>query len=43
MIRQALELDKKPHAVVATPGRMADHLRSTNTVKLNRIKYLVWL
>lgn len=41
MVAQALELDHKPHIIIATPGRLADHIRSTATVKLNRIRYLV--
>jgi len=30
MMPQALELSQRPHIVVATPGRFADHLRSSN-------------
>ena len=26
MLKQALELQKKPHVIVATPGRMHDHM-----------------
>ncbi|KAI6119400.1 P-loop containing nucleoside triphosphate hydrolase protein [Pisolithus croceorrhizus] len=35
MMSQALELDTRPHVVVATPGRIVDHLKSS------RIKFLV--
>ncbi|KAI8855198.1 P-loop containing nucleoside triphosphate hydrolase protein [Chytridium lagenaria] len=28
MIAQALEMSKRPHVIVATPGRLADHIRS---------------
>lgn len=39
---QALELDARPHIVIATPGRMVDHLRSSSGQwSLSRIKYLV--
>ncbi|XP_026549709.1 probable ATP-dependent RNA helicase DDX49, partial [Notechis scutatus] len=41
MVSQALELSRKPHVVVATPGRLADHLRSSNTFSLRSIKFLV--
>ena len=41
MMTQSLALAKRPHVVVATPGRCADHLNSTDTFSLRRIKYLV--
>ena len=41
MMKQALVLAEKPHVVIATPGRLADHLKSTDTVHLKRIKFLV--
>ncbi|EIW82369.1 DEAD-domain-containing protein [Coniophora puteana RWD-64-598 SS2] len=42
MMAQALELDARPHIVVATPGRMVDHLRSSSGQwSLARTKYLV--
>nr|XP_020636636.1 probable ATP-dependent RNA helicase DDX49 [Pogona vitticeps] len=41
MVSQALELSRKPHVVIATPGRLADHLRSSNTFSLQKIKFLV--
>ncbi|XP_070543521.1 probable ATP-dependent RNA helicase DDX49 [Ptychodera flava] len=40
-IKQAMELSAKPHVVIATPGRLADHLNSSNTFSLKKIKYLV--
>lgn len=36
-----MALSRKPHVVVATPGRLADHLKSTDTVSLKKIKFLV--
>ncbi|EZA50571.1 putative ATP-dependent RNA helicase DDX49 [Ooceraea biroi] len=41
MMVQGLELAKRPHIVVATPGRLADHLDSCNTFFLQRIQFLV--
>ncbi|NXH98508.1 DDX49 helicase, partial [Pachycephala philippinensis] len=43
MVAQALELSRKPHVVIATPGRLADHLRSSSTFSLKKIKFLVSL
>lgn len=41
MVSQALELSKQPHVVVATPGRLADHIRSSNTFSMSRIQFLI--
>jgi ATP-dependent RNA helicase DDX49/DBP8 len=44
MTKQAIALEKKPHIVVATPGRLADHIASSgeDTVcGLRRIKFVV--
>ena len=42
MIAQALELENRPHIVVATPGRIVDHLKSSHGGwDLSRIKFLV--
>lgn len=42
MISQAQELAKRPHVVVATPGRLADHLKSSTDVqKFGKLKFLV--
>lgn len=41
MMIQGLELSKQPHIVVATPGRLADHLDSCDTFSLKKIKFLV--
>lgn len=40
MEQQRRVLNQNPHAIVATPGRMMDHLLNKN-VKFNDIKYLV--
>lgn len=41
MVSQGQELSKKPHIVVSTPGRLADHLESCDTFSLKKIKFLV--
>ena len=42
MMRQALELSKRPHIVIGTPGRMADHLRSSGSaVVMRNARFLV--
>jgi ATP-dependent RNA helicase DDX49/DBP8 len=42
MIAQAIELDNRPHVVVATPGRLVDHLRNSRAEwDLSRVKFLV--
>jgi ATP-dependent RNA helicase DDX49/DBP8 len=42
MLQQAVELAKKPHIVVCTPGRLHDHINSSaNAIHFKRIKYLV--
>jgi len=41
MVMQGKDLSNKPHIVIATPGRLADHIESCNTFSLKKIKYLV--
>uniref|UniRef100_UPI003AACC863 probable ATP-dependent RNA helicase DDX49 isoform X2 n=1 Tax=Centroberyx gerrardi TaxID=166262 RepID=UPI003AACC863 len=41
MVSQALELSRKPHVVVATPGRLADHIRSSDTFSMSKIQFLI--
>lgn len=41
MIPQAIALGKKPHVVVATPGRLLDHMENTKGFSLRQLKYLV--
>ncbi|XP_025095903.1 probable ATP-dependent RNA helicase DDX47 [Pomacea canaliculata] len=41
MMTQAIMLGKKPHIIVATPGRLVDHLENTKGFSLRSVKYLV--
>ncbi|KAG8436386.1 hypothetical protein GDO86_007476 [Hymenochirus boettgeri] len=41
MMSQAMALAKKPHVVIATPGRLIDHLENTKGFNLRALKYLV--
>lgn len=41
MMSQSLILAKKPHILIATPGRLLDHLENTKGFNLKALKYLV--
>ncbi|KAL3415106.1 ATP-dependent rRNA helicase rrp3 [Aspergillus fumigatus] len=41
MVSQSIALGKKPHIIVATPGRLLDHLENTKGFSLRTLKYLV--
>lgn len=41
MMQQAIALAKKPHIIIATPGRLVDHLEHTKGFTLRTVKYLV--
>ncbi|KAL7455297.1 hypothetical protein ACHAWC_006834 [Mediolabrus comicus] len=41
MASQAIALARNPHVVVATPGRLLDHLENTKGFHLRQLKYLV--
>lgn len=41
MMTQSLMLAKKPHIVIATPGRLVDHLENTKGFNLRSLRYLV--
>ncbi|XP_049878398.1 probable ATP-dependent RNA helicase Dbp45A [Pectinophora gossypiella] len=40
-LEESLKLAKRPHIVVAMPGRLADHISGCDTFSLKKIKYLV--
>ncbi|TQN67717.1 ATP-dependent rRNA helicase RRP3 [Colletotrichum shisoi] len=40
-VAQAIALGKKPHVIIATPGRLVDHLEKTKGFSLRSLKYLV--
>ena len=41
MTVQASQLSEKPHVVIATPGRLADHIESGTNFSLSKIQTLV--
>ena len=41
LMAQAISLSKKPHIVIGTPGRVADHLQNTKGFNFNSVQFLV--
>ncbi|KAI1185621.1 ATP-dependent rRNA helicase RRP3 [Nemania serpens] len=41
MVDQSVSLARKPHIIVATPGRLLDHLENTRGFSLKNLAYLV--
>jgi len=41
MMSQSIAISKRPHILVATPGRLMDHLENTKGFSLKALKYLV--
>ncbi|CEO95599.1 RNA helicase [Plasmodiophora brassicae] len=41
MIQQAIAISRNPHIIVATPGRLVDHLQNTKGFSLANLKFLV--
>uniref|UniRef100_A0A2M4BL96 RNA helicase n=1 Tax=Anopheles marajoara TaxID=58244 RepID=A0A2M4BL96_9DIPT len=41
LVAQAMQLARKPHIIIATPGRLVDHLENTKGFSLKALKYLV--
>lgn len=40
-LKQSVDISKRPHVLVATPGRLRDHLQGPSPPDLSKIKYLV--
>ncbi|KAF7683816.1 putative ATP-dependent RNA helicase T26G10.1 [Astathelohania contejeani] len=41
MSQQKASLAQKPHVIIATPGRFADHIKNSDSLGLKKIRYLV--
>lgn len=41
MSRQQIELAKKPHVIIGTPGRILDHFTNTRGFSLQHLRFLV--
>jgi len=41
MVEQGKEMVRRPHILISTPGRLADHIESGHQVPLGQIKFLV--
>lgn len=41
LMEQAISLTRKPHIIIGTPGRVADHLQNTKGFSLKNLKFLV--
>ncbi|XP_055335378.1 probable ATP-dependent RNA helicase DDX49 isoform X1 [Paramacrobiotus metropolitanus] len=41
LLDQGAELSHKPHVIIATPGRLADHIRSNTSFNMKKAKFLV--
>lgn len=42
MVSQAIALSKKPHVIVGTPGRVADHMANTKGFHMKKLRYLIF-
>ena len=43
MVSQAIILAKRPHIIVATPGRLVDHLENTKGFSLKQVEIKLFL
>lgn len=43
MVSQAIILAKRPHIIVATPGRLVDHLENTKGFSLKQVEIKIFL
>ena len=41
MMTQAIALARKPHIIIATPGRLVDHLENTKGFNLREVRFLI--
>jgi ATP-dependent RNA helicase DDX47/RRP3 len=41
MMKQVIELTKNPSIIIATPGAILNHLKSTKGFNLDNLKYFV--
>lgn len=41
MVMQGSSLSEKPHVLVSTPGRLADHIDTGTELSLKKIRFLV--
>ncbi|KAM0682473.1 ribosomal RNA processing protein [Mitosporidium daphniae] len=41
MMAQAIALAKKPHIIIATPGRLVDHIENTRGFSLKKLRFFV--
>ena len=41
MLRQSIALDAKPHVIIATPGRLRDHLTKATPPDLSQVAFVV--
>ena len=40
-VKQSKDLQRRPHVVIATPGRLADHIETNPTFSLGKVQFLV--
>ena len=41
-VNEIISLASRPHIIIATPGRLADHIRRNTSIHLNHIQFLVF-
>lgn len=41
MVVQGRALSARPHVIIATPGRLADHMKSGTPMHLSHLQFLV--
>lgn len=41
ILKEKKDLSQKPHIIVATPGRLVEHIKTTKNFSLDYIKFLV--